>query len=84
MQGQLLENEELQGIASKYGKTVAQTILRWNVQNGVVIIPKSTKEHRIVENSDIFDFHLADVDMEHINYLNKNERIGPDPDNFDF
>lgn len=84
MQGQLLGNKDLHNIASKYEKSVAQVILRWNLQNGVVIIPKSTKEHRIVENSALFDFELAEVDMERINHLNENERVGPDPDKFDF
>lgn len=84
MQGQLLENEKLQKIASKYGKSTAQIILRWDLQNGIVIIPKSTKEHRIVENASVFDFELTQEDIECINSLNENHRVGPDPDNFDF
>ncbi|WP_068502531.1 aldo/keto reductase [Paenibacillus kribbensis] len=84
MQGQLLDHPVLQDIASKYGKSVAQVILRWDVQQGVVTIPKSTKAHRIIENADIFDFELANEDMERIQALNANLRVGPDPDNFDF
>ncbi|WP_078411520.1 aldo/keto reductase [Priestia abyssalis] len=84
MQGQLLENDVLQEIAHQYGKSVAQVILRWDLQNGVVTIPKSTKEHRIIENSSIFDFELTQEDMERIDGLNENLRVGPDPDNFDF
>jgi methylglyoxal/glyoxal reductase len=84
MQGQLLENDVLQEIAHKYGKSVAQVILRWDLQNGVVTIPKSTKEHRIIENSSVFDFELTQEDMERIDGLNENLRVGPDPDNFDF
>ncbi|MDQ0242599.1 diketogulonate reductase-like aldo/keto reductase [Bacillus fengqiuensis] len=84
MQGQLLENDVLQEIARKYGKSVAQVILRWDLQNGVVTIPKSTKEHRIIENSSVFDFELTQEDMEKIDGLNENLRVGPDPDNFDF
>lgn len=84
MQGQLLDNEVLQEIGKKYNKTVAQVILRWDLQNGVVTIPKSTKEHRIVENASIFDFELTKEDMELIDSLNQNHRVGPDPDNFDF
>ncbi|WP_144550768.1 aldo/keto reductase [Bacillus sp. X1(2014)] len=84
MQGQLLDNEVLAGIAAKYNKSVAQIILRWDLQNGVVTIPKSTKEHRIIENSQVFDFELTQEDMYQINELNKNHRVGPDPDNFDF
>ncbi|WP_312470506.1 aldo/keto reductase [Neobacillus sp.] len=84
MQGQLLDNEVLVGIAEKYKKSVAQVILRWDLQNGVVTIPKSTKEHRIIENSQVFDFELTADDMDKINEMNQNHRVGPDPDNFDF
>ncbi|WP_282242144.1 aldo/keto reductase [Psychrobacillus sp. NEAU-3TGS] len=84
MQGQLLDNEELQQIANKYGKTIAQVILRWDLQNGVITIPKSTKAHRIVENADVFEFELSEEEMQLIESLNQNHRVGPDPDNFDF
>jgi methylglyoxal/glyoxal reductase len=84
MQGQLLENKELKEIASRYNKSVAQVILRWDLQNGVVTIPKSTKEYRIIENASIFDFELTETEMNQINDLNENNRVGPDPDNFDF
>ncbi|MBH0333264.1 aldo/keto reductase [Brevibacillus brevis] len=84
MQGQLLDNPVLKGIAEKYGKSIAQVIIRWDLQNGVVTIPKSTKEHRIVENASVFDFELSKEDMEMIHSLNQNHRVGPDPDNFDF
>jgi diketogulonate reductase-like aldo/keto reductase len=84
MQGQLLDNPILKEIAKKYNKTIAQVILRWDLQNVVVTIPKSTKEHRIIENATIFDFGLSKTDMEKINGLNEDHRVGPDPDNFDF
>lgn len=84
MQGQLLDNETLQEIAHKHGKTTAQIILRWDLQNEVVTIPKSTKEQRIIANADIFNFELTKEDMEKIDALNENHRVGPDPDNFDF
>ncbi|MDN9009391.1 aldo/keto reductase [Brevibacillus laterosporus] len=84
MQGQLLDNPVLQEIADKHGKTVAQVILRWDLQHGVVTIPKSTKEHRIVENASVFDFELTQEEMDRIDALNQNHRVGPDPDNFDF
>ncbi|PEC80105.1 aldo/keto reductase [Bacillus cereus] len=84
MQGQLLDNETLQEIAEKHGKTTAQVTLRWDLQNGVITIPKSTKEHRIIANADIFNFELTKEDMEKIDALNQNHRVGPDPDNFDF
>ncbi|MFD2446921.1 aldo/keto reductase [Bacillus sp. CGMCC 1.16607] len=84
MQGQLLDHPVLEEIANQYNKSIAQVILRWDLQNGIVTIPKSTKEQRIVENSTIFDFELTKEDMEKINGLNQDHRVGPDPDNFDF
>lgn len=84
MQGELLNNEVLTEIANKHNKSVAQVILRWDVQNGIITIPKSTKEHRIVENASIFDFELTKEEIERIDELNQNHRVGPDPDNFDF
>ncbi|WP_442865138.1 aldo/keto reductase [Alkalihalobacillus sp. CinArs1] len=84
MQGELLENEELKDIAEKHNKSTAQVILRWHLQNDVIIIPKSTKEHRIKENADLFDFELSNGEMDRINALNEDKRVGPDPDNFDF
>lgn len=84
MQGELLDNPVLTEIAAAKGKSVAQVILRWDLQNGVVTIPKSTKEHRIIENAAIYDFELSSEEMQRINALNENVRVGPDPDNFDF
>lgn len=84
MQGQLLDNPILQEIANTYNKSTAQIIIRWDLQNGVVTIPKSTKEHRIIENSNVFDFELTIEEMQQIDQLNQNHRVGPDPDNFDF
>ncbi|MEI2403372.1 aldo/keto reductase [Niallia taxi] len=83
-QGKLLDNPVLTEIAAKYNKSTAQVILRWDLQNDIVTIPKSIKEHRIIENADIFDFELTAEDLEKINGLNKNERVGADPDNFNF
>lgn len=82
--GKFSEDVILKEIGGKYGKTVAQVILRWDLQLGVVTIPKSVTESRIIENANIFDFELSTEDMEAINGLNKNLRTGPDPDNFDF
>ena len=84
MQGKLLDNPTLQEIANKYDKSIAQVIIRWDLQNGVVTIPKSIKEHRIIENSNVFDFELTKEDMEQIDSLNQNQRVGSDPDNFNF
>ncbi|MCY8371262.1 aldo/keto reductase [Bacillus haynesii] len=84
MQGQLLSHPLLKDIADKHGKTTAQVILRWDLQNGVITIPKSTKAERIAQNADIFDFELTIEEMKQIDGLNENTRVGPDPDNFDF
>jgi len=84
MQGELLDNEVLEEIAKKHNKSVAQVILRWDLQTEVVTIPKSVKEHRVIQNADIFDFELSQDDMSKIEALNEDRRVGPDPDNFDF
>ncbi|WP_163852616.1 aldo/keto reductase [Paenibacillus elgii] len=84
MQGQLLDNPVLQEIGARHGKSVVQVILRWDLQHGIVTIPKSTKAHRIIENASVFDFELTAEEMARIDALNQNLRVGPDPDNFDF
>lgn len=78
--GQLLEEPVLTKIAHKYNKSVAQVILRWDLQNDVVTIPKSIKENRIIENANIFDFELTQEDMENIDALNQDSRAGSHPD----
>ena len=83
-QGRLLDNPVLQDIASSHHKSIAQVILRWDIQNEIVTIPKSVRESRIIENANIFDFTLSESDMEKINALNENKRFGGDPDNFNF
>jgi diketogulonate reductase-like aldo/keto reductase len=84
MQGQLLDNPILLDLAGKHGKTVTQIILRWDLQHGVVTIPKSVKEHRIIENAAIFDFELMAEDVAAIDALNQDHRVGPDPDHINF
>jgi methylglyoxal/glyoxal reductase len=79
-QGELLSDPTINEIAESYQKSPAQIILRWDLQNKVVTIPKSIKEQRIIENATIFDFELSSDDMERIDSLNKKERKGPDPD----
>ncbi|RNB87330.1 aldo/keto reductase [Brevibacillus fluminis] len=83
MQGNL-DLPLLTELSSKYGKTAAQIVLRWDIQHEVVTIPKSITPARIAENADIFDFALSAEDMEKIDGLNQNKRFGPDPDNFNF
>ncbi len=83
MQGRLLDDPVLVEIANKYNKSTAQVIIRWDLQTGVVTIPKSVKPHRIAENADVFDFELSQEDMDKINALNQNKRMFADPDEFD-
>ncbi len=84
MQGQLLDHPLLSDIASRHGKSVAQVLIRWDLQHGVITIPKSTKAERLAENAAVDDFELTPTEMESIDALNENRRVGPDPDNFDF
>lgn len=78
----MFDDETIKSLADKYKKTVAQIILRWEVQEGIIVIPKSVHEERIVENSQIFDFELSAQDMALMNSLNKDLRYGPNPDDF--
>jgi len=71
----MFSNELLTSIGAKYNKSVAQIILRWLVQRGVVVIPKSVKKERIVENIDVFDFELATEDMDAIMALDTKESV---------
>ena len=71
--GGLFENPVLTEIGARYGKSTAQIILRWNIQRGVVVIPKSVHKERMAENFNVFDFTLADEDMTTITALDKNE-----------
>lgn len=82
MRGGVLGHPIITGIADKYGKTPAQVVLRWDLQHGVVTIPKSVREHRIKENGDIFDFELTNEEMNQIDSINEDRRTGPDPDVF--
>lgn len=84
MRGNVFEIDLLKELAEKYNKTISQIVLRWDLQMGVVTIPKSVNKKRIKENSNIFDFELSEADMEKIKQLNTSERIGPDPDNITF
>lgn len=83
-QGKSLNEPIIKEIAAKYQKTTAQIIIRWHLQRDTIVIPKSVHEERIKENFDVFDFELSIEDMEKINTMNKNERLGPDPDHFNF
>ena len=80
----LFKEKVIINIAEKHEKSPAQVILRWDHQRGVVVIPKSSHEKRLAENIDIFDFKLSDEEIAQISALNKNKRVGSDPDHFDF
>jgi diketogulonate reductase-like aldo/keto reductase len=83
MQGRL-NIPVLADIAKKHGKSPAQVVLRWDLQSGIVTIPKSVHEARIIANADVFDFELSADEMAAIDALDKGQRLGPDPDNFNF
>ncbi|MHC5249018.1 aldo/keto reductase [Enterococcus sp. LJL90] len=83
-QGTILNNPVLMEIGKAHQKTAAQVIIRWHLQNKIIVIPKSVHEQRIQENFDVFDFELSAEEIQKINGLNINERLGADPDNFNF
>lgn len=71
-------------IANKHKKSPAQVIIRWHMQRGVIVIPKSVHKERIESNFDVFDFTLSEEEMNQIKAIDKNQRSGPNPDNFNF
>lgn len=78
--GNLLQNSTLLEIAKSHSKSPAQVIIRWHLQNNLIVIPKSVKESRIEENFTVFDFELSDSDMEQISLLENGSRQGPNPE----
>lgn len=83
--GTIMTDTVVQGLAGKYGKTASQVVLRWHVDRGDIVFPKSAKKERLSENLDIFDFSLSAEDVDVITALDKGEagRMGPRPDTFD-
>jgi 2,5-diketo-D-gluconate reductase A len=81
-QGDLLVNETIASVAARHDRTPAQVILRWHLQLGNVVIPKSATPKRIKENFELFDFELSDDDMTEIAALDVGQRLGPDPATF--
>jgi 2,5-diketo-D-gluconate reductase A len=78
--GNILEEPMLEALAKKHGKSVAQVVLRWHIQRGVAVIPKSNSKERIIENMNVFDFELSEEQMASITALNTNSRTGVDPE----
>ena len=80
----MLDDPTINEIARRVGKSAAQVVLRWHVERGDIVFPKSVTPERIKENIDIFDFELSGEDVAAISALDKDERTGPDPDTFDY
>ena len=78
--GKILEEDMLTELATSHGKSVAQIVLRWHIQRGVAVIPKSNSMERITENMNVFDFELSEQEMVSISSLNSNFRTGVDPE----
>ena len=83
-QGALLDNPKVVEVAERHGKTPAQVLIRWHIQLGNIVIPKSVTPERIVSNFDVFDLELSEQDMASISSLGDGTRMGPDPRTFDF
>jgi diketogulonate reductase-like aldo/keto reductase len=84
MQGRVGEVPEIVRLAERHGKSPAQIAIRWGLQRGVVIIPKSARRERIVANAAVFDFELSPDEMALVDSLDRGRRLGADPDDFDF
>jgi diketogulonate reductase-like aldo/keto reductase len=82
--GNLLSDPVLKDIAAKHGKTPAQVVIRWDLQSDIITFPKSVHQARIKENCSVFDFELSADEIKAIDKLNRNQRVGADPDNFSF
>lgn len=78
----LLERPEVTDAAAAHGKTPAQVVIRWHLQRGTVVFPKSSRRERMAENFDVFDFELSDGEMQRITGLERAGRVGPDPAHF--
>ena len=83
-QGSLLSDQTVTAVADTHRKTPAQVLIRWHIQLGNIVIPKSVTPERIVSNFDVFDFELSEQDMASISSLGEETRLGPDPRTFNF
>lgn len=82
--GSVLSDPRLESISRRVGRSPAQVVLRWHIQRGLIVIPKSTHQERIEQNAQVFDFTLDEDDMNAISAMDSGIRAGADPDNFDF
>ena len=82
--GEIVDDPELRAIADAHGVTVPQVVLRWMLQRGIVTIPKSVTPSRIAQNVDLYGFELSEDEITTINTMDRADRVGPDPANFDF
>ena len=82
--GSVLSDPRLESISRRVGRSPAQVVLRWHIQRGLIVIPKSTHKERIEQNAQVFDFTLDEDDMKAISAMDSGIRAGADPDNFDF
>ena len=83
-QGAVLDDPVVREVADAHGRTPAQVVLRWHVQRGSIVFPKSVNPKRMAENFALFDFELPAADLERLSGLDRGERTGPDPDTFDY
>ncbi len=83
-QGKVLDDPTVGAVAGRLGRTPAQVVLRWHIQRGDIVFPKSVTPSRMAENFDLFDFEVGPEEMAAITALNRDERTGPDPDTFDY
>ncbi len=83
-QGEVLDDPVIVEVAEAHGRTPAQVVLRWHVQRGSIVFPKSVHPERMEENFALFDFALTGAEMDRLTGLNRDHRTGPDPDTFDY
>lgn len=83
-QGRVLSDQELMSVGEECGKSSAQVALRWHIQRGDIVFPKSAHPGRMAQNLDIFDFELTSDQMARVESLDRGQRIGPDPDDFNW
>jgi 2,5-diketo-D-gluconate reductase A len=83
-QGKVLDDPTILRVAERHGKTASQVTLRWHIQRGDIVFPKSVTRSRVEENFGLFDFELSEDDIREITALDRNERTGPDPDTFNY